>query len=175
VALAFVVGLVAILHFSGVAPWVQSGTPAEAQPTPEATGSGEEAEQTPTAPEQPAQPVQAEQPAPSEQTAQSEQQSEGAPQASDEYVLPDSATHSYSADELQGLSDWELYVARNEIYARYGRQFRNSDLQEYFGAQPWYHGTIAPDSFDESVLNEVERANISTMYEIEKARGSQYL
>lgn len=32
------------------------------------------------------------------------------------YVLPDSSTYLYTADELSGMSDWELYLARNEIF-----------------------------------------------------------
>lgn len=37
------------------------------------------------------------------------------------YVIPDSSSRYLSTSELQGYSDWQLYIARNEIYARHGR------------------------------------------------------
>ncbi|MFR4802032.1 MAG: YARHG domain-containing protein [Eggerthellaceae bacterium] len=40
------------------------------------------------------------------------------------------------------MSDYELYLARNEVFARHGRIFKNSDLQEYLarrvGTTPLY-------------------------------------
>lgn len=53
------------------------------------------------------------------------------------FVLPESASRPLTAEELGKLSDWELYVARNEIYARKGWQFvqRSSVcLQNHFDA-----------------------------------------
>lgn len=94
------------------------------------------------------------------------------------YVLLDSATHLYTDDELAALSDWELYLARNEIYARHGRCFRNEDLQSYFGSQEWYEPLYAPEEFDAragSLLNDTERANASTILSVEHERGSAYV
>lgn len=94
------------------------------------------------------------------------------------YVLPDSATHTYSASELSHLSDWELYLARNEIYARHGREFRNDDLQRYFDSQSWYTPLYSPDDFDarsSSILNSVEQANAATILSVEQSRGSAYI
>lgn len=91
------------------------------------------------------------------------------------YILPESATRTYSASELSAYSNWELYLARNEIYARHGRLFQNADLQEYFNSQPWYHGTISPNSFDDSVLSSTEAANANTIKSVEASRGSSYL
>ena len=73
------------------------------------------------------------------------------------------------------MSDLELYRARNEIYARHGRGFKNTDLQEYFNAQSWYKRTVDPDKFDSSVLNDYERKNAELMLTIEKGRGSKYV
>ena len=93
----------------------------------------------------------------------------------DDYILPDSATHAYSRAELDGLSTYDLYLARNEIYARYGRQFKNSDLQSYFNSKNWYRGTVAPADFNDNWLNETERANVALIREIEEGRNSPYL
>lgn len=97
---------------------------------------------------------------------------------SDSYVLPNSASHSYSTSELSHLTDWELYLARNEIYARHGRRFNNDDLQRYFNAQSWYTPLYSPEDFDArsgSILNRVEQENASTILSLEQSRGSAYI
>ncbi len=94
-----------------------------------------------------------------------------------DYVLPDSGSRYYSRAELEKLSLWELYLARNEVFARYGRGFKNQDLVEYFATKRWYHQTASPEDFDArpSPLNDYEMKNTSLMLEIEKARNSPYL
>ena len=97
---------------------------------------------------------------------------------SDDYVLPDSATYEYSTGELSGLSDWELYLARNEIYARHGREFRNEDLRRYFSGRSWYTPLYSPDDFDARVgsfLNATEQRNAETILSLEQSRGSAYI
>jgi hypothetical protein len=94
---------------------------------------------------------------------------------SEDYVLPDSSTRLYSADELEGYTDWELYIARNEIYARHGRRFKNGDLQAYFDSKSWYSGTIDAEDFSDDMLSETERQNVLTIRSVEESRGSEYL
>lgn len=62
-------------------------------------------------------------------------------------------------DDLAGLSDWELDVLRNGIYARHGRRFNRPDLQQYFDAQSWYRPVYGANAFDEGLLSPVERWN----------------
>lgn len=92
-----------------------------------------------------------------------------------DYMLPSSDSAYYSEADIKGLSDWELYLARNEIYARHGRGFNNADLQRYFSSKSWYRKTCEPDKFDESVLNKYEKANAAMILAREKAINSQYL
>ncbi|MDR2023644.1 MAG: YARHG domain-containing protein [Hungatella sp.] len=54
-----------------------------------------------------------------------------------------------------------MRIAKNEIYARHGRQFADQELQRYFNQCSWYEGRIAPEDFEENMLNETERFNIS--------------
>ena len=94
------------------------------------------------------------------------------------YILPYSDTYQYSASDLSGFSDWELYIARNEIYARHGREFNNEGLQAYFNGQSWYTPLYTPDEFDamaSSLLNSVEQANVATIRSVEQERGSSNL
>ncbi len=92
-----------------------------------------------------------------------------------DYVLPDSSTRSLSSSELQDMSDYELFVARNEIFARHGRIFQKQELREHFGSKSWYHGTVSPEAFSDSMLSDMERKNIETIKAIEQSRNSQYL
>jgi len=89
-----------------------------------------------------------------------------------DYVIYDSNTREVTKSELQSLSEWQLKVARNEIYARYGRQFEHQDLQCYFDKQPWYK---TDSNFAESDLTSIENKNIATILEYEKEINSSYL
>ena len=73
-----------------------------------------------------------------------------------------------SEDEISWMNKDELRLARNEIYARHGRKFDKTDLQEFFNGRSWYNGTIDPDKFDDSVLSEVEKKNLQTFANAEK-------
>lgn len=83
------------------------------------------------------------------------------------YIFYDSDSRYLTGDELSGLSSWELKVARNEIYARHGRLFKDDALQEYFNSCYWYNGYISPDSFNDNVLNDVELYNIKLIKKYE--------
>lgn len=97
--------------------------------------------------------------------------------ANSDYILPDVQTRVYSTAELEQLSTDELWYARNEIYARHGRGFRNPELQSYFNSKPWYtRNPIDPDTFDSTVtLSATEQQNADAIKAIEQARGSSNL
>jgi hypothetical protein len=69
------------------------------------------------------------------------------------------------------MDEQELTLALNEIYARHGRRFNSAELQKYFDAQSWYHGTISPDRFDDNVLTETEEANVRTILSVMAEKG----
>jgi len=81
------------------------------------------------------------------------------------YILPASSNRALTKDELADLTAWELKLARNEIYARHGRQFKTKELQDYFNQQSWYQGTIEADHFDEGSLSAIEKVNIALLKE----------
>jgi len=88
---------------------------------------------------------------------------------SDNYIISDSSTRVISESELTDLTPWQLKVARNEIYARHGREFVHKDLQCYFGKKGWYK---ADASFSESSLSATETKNIATIKAYEDKTGS---
>ncbi len=85
----------------------------------------------------------------------------------DDYIFPDSSTRYLTDEDLAGLSSGTLRLARNEIYARHGYIFSDESLQNYFNSKSWYKGTTPAANFNENVLNEVEKANISKIQSYE--------
>lgn len=76
-----------------------------------------------------------------------------------DYILPTSNSQYLTEADLEGLTKEECRLARNEIYARHGRLFLDEELQKYFDAKAWYHGTIQPDDFQDTMLNDYEMKN----------------
>ncbi len=88
-----------------------------------------------------------------------------------DFILEHSSTRLVTASELEKLNLEELRIARNEIYARHGRKFKDKDLQDYFNSKSWYRGTIEPDKFNDNSLSEIEIKNRDLIQEYEKKIG----
>lgn len=88
-----------------------------------------------------------------------------------QFILPLSDQAYLTREDIEGLSAEELRIARNEIYARHGRLFRDEGLQAYFNSCDWYVGTISSDDFSDSVFNEYERANKDLIVSYEHELG----
>ncbi|PHR19587.1 MAG: hypothetical protein COA37_16770 [Hoeflea sp.] len=98
----------------------------------------------------------------------------------DGFVLPRSSVELISLDTLDGLTNWELYVARNEIFARKGRRFVRSYsgcLQKHFdswavelpGDGGWYRGRSG-----EPRISTIEEANVRIIEKYDcDVRGGQ--
>ncbi|MCC8103368.1 MAG: YARHG domain-containing protein, partial [Clostridiales bacterium] len=82
-----------------------------------------------------------------------------------------SASAYLTESDLSGMTADELQMAINEIYARHGRRFSTTSIQEYFDSKSWYTGTISPENFDTSVLNSYETANINLLLQTKEARS----
>lgn len=80
----------------------------------------------------------------------------------DGMTFPDSSTRLLSASELAGLGPSTLRVARNEIFARKGRRFRDAWLRDYFSQFSWYQ-----PRHDEVPLNRIEQQNVALIGEAE--------
>jgi|GEM_PF-2403885 len=105
-------------------------------------------------------------------TAGGDEASSSKPIAEASYILPDSDSRYYSADELAGLTDEQLVLARNEIYARHGRGFNDASIRSYFESQGWYKQLYTAEEFDAmpSPLNQYENANISAILHAQAVR-----
>ena len=94
------------------------------------------------------------------------------------YVIYDSDLRLLSDDDLYGFTKEELRIARNEIMARHGRKFSSEDLTSYFNGCSWYNPVYDPDSFNTSMLSDIENANINFIKSFEETgvsdEGSSY-
>ncbi|MFM7602626.1 MAG: protein kinase domain-containing protein [Pseudanabaena sp.] len=79
-----------------------------------------------------------------------------------------------SEQDLAGKSALELDIMRNEVFARYGRRFKDPELQSYFSSQPWYKPLYAPDQFPEELLTPIEMQNVTYIREFQNRTSSQY-
>lgn len=94
----------------------------------------------------------------------------------EDYFFPDSDSRYLTDEELSGYSSADLELAKNEIYARHGRQFVTKRIADYFNSKSWYHGTIAPEYFDQKealTFNEYEVANIDKIVQWETKKRSE--
>lgn len=92
------------------------------------------------------------------------------------YLLPESSSRRMTDADLSQLTHEELCFARNEIYARHGRIFDTPQVADYFESKSWYSGTIPANRFNESVLTDIERANVDIIFAYERSHygGSYY-
>lgn len=77
-----------------------------------------------------------------------------------EYIFPDSDKETLTLKEIIQVSDADKQMGINEIYARHGRMFNDPEIQDYFDSKSWYKGTIQPEDFDDTILNNIEKQNI---------------
>jgi len=80
-----------------------------------------------------------------------------------DFIFADSDRVRLTRSMLRDLSPAQLRIARNEIYARRGRYFRDPALAQHFGRFSWYR----PYSW-EVPLNAVEQANVELIAAAER-------
>ena len=79
------------------------------------------------------------------------------------YIFANSDRMRLTPDMLRGLTRDQLRLARNEIYARRGRFFRDQQLAAYFSRFDWYK----PFAW-EVPLNPIEQANVNLIASMER-------
>lgn len=77
----------------------------------------------------------------------------------DAYICPFSSERILTNGDIQNMTQMQRDLARNEIYARHGRIFKEAEFRDYFNSKNWYNGYIAPEDFKESMLSDIERKN----------------
>ena len=95
----------------------------------------------------------------------------GSESISHEYVIFDSDSRYITESDLELLSKEDVVLARNEIFARYGRKFNTEWIRNYFKSKSRYTEVYSSEEFDaivDRVFNEYERANILTIVSYEE-------
>lgn len=106
--------------------------------------------------------------------AQQDEEQEAESEDDSEYIFADSNERYLEKDEIYDLTQEEMRIARNEIYARLGRTFSDESLQEYFESKSWYEPLYTTEEFDafgDHIFNEYEFYNKNLIAEIEKELG----
>lgn len=86
------------------------------------------------------------------------------PVADSSYLFPNSDSSYLSYDQVHSLSDSDLQLAINEIYARNGRIFADPYLSSYFNSKSWYNGIYTAEEFDQNVtFNIYEQKNLDLL------------
>lgn len=87
------------------------------------------------------------------------------------YILPDSASRKLKKSDLAGMTAQQLSYAKNEIYARHGRVFKSSELQDYFNEKDWYEKN---DDFKDEDLSKKEAENTEFIDAYQKDNDLEY-
>ena len=97
----------------------------------------------------------------------------------DDYIIPDSSSRALTDSDLEGLSLVELRIARNEIFARRGRGFKDRLLAKWFFSKDWYNAITpkyTPDEFDRKVnVTRLEEENAEKILALEKKICESYI
>jgi hypothetical protein len=90
------------------------------------------------------------------------------PSASDDdFILAGSSDRTLKASEVAPLSEAQLRIARNEIYARKGKIFQAPDLQAHFGQFNWYQPVAS-----EVTLSPIEQNNVALIQSYENTNDA---
>lgn len=90
-----------------------------------------------------------------------------------QYLFPQSDAKYLTGGDLLEMSQEDLRLARNEIFARHGRIFDAPDLKAYFEAKKWYQPKISSKDFQDSVFNEYEKTNLNLIQAAENQLPSK--
>lgn len=91
-----------------------------------------------------------------------------------DYIFPNSSTVLLTAEEISSLNDWQLIIAKNEIFARYGLKFSSRELNEHFNSKYWYsiNDNVNTNNLQ---LNEIETQNSNLLINEENKRMTKVL
>lgn len=87
------------------------------------------------------------------------------------FIFTNSDSSYLSNAQVSALSDNDLQLAINEIYARRGRIFKDASLNAYFNSQSWYEGKYTAEEFEKNVkFNTYEQKNLQLLINERRSR-----
>lgn len=88
-----------------------------------------------------------------------------APVINRDFIISDSDHYKLKTEDIEKLSNLEILLARNEIFARHGYIFGVPELNDYFQTKRWYRKVS-----NNVNLNDVETYNVEALKKVEDRR-----
>lgn len=91
----------------------------------------------------------------------------------DEFIYPNLSEEVFDEDAFWKYSQTELSIARNQLFAKYGRKFQDPFLSALFSVKTWYEPKYEGREFDgrqEEFLSDVELTNLKSVLKMEERR-----
>ena len=88
-----------------------------------------------------------------------------------ETLILDGASRYYTRTDITSLSEDEMRVVRNGLYALSGRIFKSPDLRDFFTSKDWYTPLYTTDRATKPHFNKYQDANLDLVVKIEKEYG----
>ena len=79
---------------------------------------------------------------------------------SDQGLLPESSERKLTESDISGMSDDDIQLAINTIYARHGYRFKDSELLQYFEGFDWYQPSESDMDKVQAAFSKIEEDNI---------------
>jgi serine/threonine protein kinase len=79
--------------------------------------------------------------------------------------FPEASERYLDDSDLSGLSQYDLKIMRNEIFARHGYIFKTDEMRSHFESQSWYTGRY---SNVDGMLSGIEKSNINLIKRFER-------
>ena len=79
--------------------------------------------------------------------------------------FPEGSDRYLNTSELYRLSQWDLKVMRNEIFARHGYIFQTQEMRDYFLKQRWYEPRYNDVN---NMLSKIEKENVDLIKQFER-------
>lgn len=86
-----------------------------------------------------------------------------------QYIYPIINNFNEEQKKLETMSQQELRLLRNTIYAQYGRRFDSLDLQNYFNQQWWYQPN---PNYSDTMLTKEDKQAITLIQKVEATKGN---
>ena len=90
-----------------------------------------------------------------------------------DYYAPELSEELIDEKQLAQMNQTDISSIRNELYAKYGREFTDPFLKAVFALKDWYDPAYSPQEFDalsNDFLTDIEKENLAriTSYEVER-------
>ena len=87
------------------------------------------------------------------------------------YFINNCDSKDFEYSDISGFDQTVCRLALNGIYARSGREFKDEALTAFYNDFSWYHPTISPDSFTNSMFNDHQSNNRDMLLKYMKEKG----